>query len=44
MRRLIAQQFQVSDQSDFALLDCIGGECVGAVIFLNPGRFCLRLQ
>lgn len=33
MRRLIAQQFQVSDQSDFALLDCIG-----AVTFLKSGQ------
>lgn len=38
MRRLIAQQFQVSGQNDFALLDHIGGECAGAVTFLNPGQ------
>lgn len=38
MRRLIAQQFQVSDQNDFALLDHIGGECAGAVTFLEPGQ------
>ncbi len=38
MRRLIAQQFQVSGQNDFALLDHIGGECAGAVTFLEPGR------
>ena len=37
MRRLIAQQFQVSGQNDFALLDRIGGECAGAVTFLEPG-------
>jgi serine/threonine-protein kinase HipA len=37
MRRLIAQQFQVSGQNDFALLDQIGGECAGAVTFLEPG-------
>jgi HipA-like protein len=30
MRHLIAQQFQVSGQHDFALLDHIGGECAGA--------------
>lgn len=36
MRRLIAQQFQVSGQNDFALLDYIGGECAGAVTFLEP--------
>ena len=38
MRRLIAQQFQVSGQNDFALLDHIGGECAGAVTFLEPGE------
>lgn len=38
LRRLIAQQFQVSRQNDFALLDHIGGECAGAVTFLEPGQ------
>lgn len=38
MRRLLAQQFQVSNQNDFALLDHIGGECAGAVTFLAPGQ------
>lgn len=38
MRRLIAQQFQVSGQNDFALLDHIGGECAGAVTFLKLGQ------
>jgi serine/threonine-protein kinase HipA len=38
MRRLIAQQFQVSGRNDFALLDHIGGECAGAVTFLEPGK------
>ena len=38
MRRLIAQRFQVSNQNDFALLDHIGGECAGAVTFLDPGQ------
>jgi serine/threonine-protein kinase HipA len=38
IRRLIAQQFQVSRQNDFALLDYIGGECAGAVTFLEPGQ------
>ena len=38
MRRLIAQQFQISGQNDFALLDNIGGECAGAVTFLKPGQ------
>lgn len=38
LRRLIARQFQVSRQNDFALLDRIGGECAGAVTFLEPGQ------
>lgn len=38
MRRLIALQFQVSGQNDFALLDHIGGECAGAVTFLKLGQ------
>lgn len=38
MRRLIAQQFQVSGQNDFALLDHIGGECAGAVSFMVSGQ------
>lgn len=38
MRRLLAQQFQVSQQNDFALLDHIGGECAGAVTFIAPGQ------
>ncbi len=38
MRRLIAQQCQVSRQNDFALLDHIGGECAGAVTLLKPGQ------
>jgi len=38
LRRLIAQQFQVSSQNDFALLDHIGGECAGAVALLEPGQ------
>lgn len=38
MRRLIAQQYQVSRQNDFALLDHIGGECAGAVTFLASGQ------
>lgn len=38
LRRLIAQQLQVSGQNDFALLDHLGGECAGAVTFLAPGQ------
>ena len=38
LRRMIARQFQVSSQNDFALLDAIGGECAGAVTFLPSGQ------
>ncbi len=38
MRRLIAQRFQVSGQNDFALLEQIGGECAGAVTFIESGQ------
>ena len=37
MRHLITQQFHVSAQNDFALLDRIGGECAGAVTFAASG-------
>ena len=37
LRRLIAQQYQVSSQNDFALLNAIGGECAGAIMFA-PSR------
>lgn len=38
LRRLIAQQCQVSNQNDFALLSAIGGECAGAITFVPVGR------
>lgn len=38
LRRLIAQQCQVSRHNDFALLDAIGGECAGAVTFMPVGQ------
>ena len=38
LRQLIARQFQVSKQNDFALLDHIGGECAGAVSLLPPDQ------
>jgi serine/threonine-protein kinase HipA len=38
LRRLIAQQCQVSSQNDFALLNAIGGECAGAITFLPLGH------
>ncbi len=37
LRRLIAQQCQVSSQNDFALLGAIGGECAGAITFVPVG-------
>ena len=37
MRQLIAQQLHVSGQNEFALLDHLGGECAGAVTFLEQG-------
>lgn len=36
LRQLIARQFQVSRENEFALLDNIGGECAGAVTILSP--------
>ena len=38
LRRLIAQQYQVSSQNDFALLGAIGGECAGAITFVPDGQ------
>ena len=38
LRRLIAQQCQVSSQNDFALLRAIGGECAGAITFVPEGQ------
>lgn len=38
MRRLLALQFHISRQNDFALLKRIGGECAGAVTLLEPGQ------
>ena len=38
LRRLIAQQCQVSSQNDFALLNAIGGECAGAITFVPHGQ------
>jgi serine/threonine-protein kinase HipA len=38
MRQLIAQHLQVSGQNEFALLDHLGGECAGAVTFLEHGK------
>lgn len=34
LRQLIARQFQISRENDFALLDYLGGECAGAVTLL----------
>ena len=37
-RDLIAQALGVSTRNDFALLDGIGGECAGAITFVQPGN------
>ena len=38
LRRLIAQQCQVSSRNDFALLKAIGGECAAAITFVPQGQ------
>ena len=38
LRRLLARQFQLSDGNSFGLLNEIGGECAGAVTFLEPDQ------
>lgn len=38
LRKLLARQFQLSDGNSFGLLNEIGGECAGAVTFLEPGQ------
>jgi len=38
LRRLLARQFQLSDGNSFGLLNEIGGECAGAVTFLEQGQ------
>jgi len=37
-RRLIAKNLGISVQNDFAMLECIGGECAGAITFLRSGQ------
>lgn len=37
LRQLIAQQFQISRQNDFGLLEVIGGDCAGAVSLRPAG-------
>jgi len=44
LRRLIAQQCQVSSQNDFALLNAIGGECAGAITFVPAGQSLTRSE
>ena len=38
LRKLLTRQFQLSDENSFGLLNEIGGECAGAVTFLEPGQ------
>jgi serine/threonine-protein kinase HipA len=44
LRRLIAQQYQVSSQNDFALLGAIGGECAGAITFVPEGQSLITVE
>lgn len=37
MRQLLCKQFRISIENDFALLNEIGGECAGAVTFVEHG-------
>ena len=37
MRKQIAKALQISTQNDYAMLECLGGECAGAVTLLEPG-------
>ena len=37
-RKLIAKNLGISVQNDFAMLECIGGECAGAITFMPAGR------
>ena len=39
MRKLLAKQFHVSPQNEFALLDRLGGECAGAITFFAHNHF-----
>ena len=36
-RKLIARNLGISANNDFAMLEQIGGECAGAITFINPG-------
>lgn len=37
-RKLIAKNLGISVQNDFAMLECIGGECAGAITFMRAGQ------
>lgn len=37
-RKLIAKNLGISAQNDFAMLECIGGECAGAITFIPEGH------
>ncbi len=37
-RKLIAKNLGISVQNDFAMLECIGGECAGAITFMPAGQ------
>lgn len=37
-RKLVAKNLHISEKNDFAMLERIGGECAGAVIFMPAGK------
>ena len=37
-RKLVAKNLHISEKNDFAMLEQIGGECAGAVIFMPAGK------
>ena len=42
IRQLLSKQFHISSHNDFALLDEIGGECAGAVTFVDHNELPLQ--
>jgi serine/threonine-protein kinase HipA len=37
-RKIVAKNLGISDENEFAMLELIGGECAGAVVFLPEGQ------
>ena len=44
MRQLLSKQYAISEHNDFALLNEIGGECAGAVTFIEHGTKLTRSE